>query len=92
MTAEQKAAILAMLKIDLGISAAVYDERFEQLIDVAADMIQHEGCNLDYDSARDQQLIVMYAGWQWRRRDSMEGMPRMLRYALNNRIFGEHMR
>ena len=28
------------------------------------------------------------AAWLWRRRDSGEGMPRMLRYTLNNRIIG----
>ena len=33
--------------------------------------------------------MVMYAAWMWRRRDSMEGMPMMLRIALNNRVFGE---
>jgi hypothetical protein len=36
-------------------------------------------------------LVVMYAAWLWRKRDNMEGMPRMLRYALNNRIFQEKM-
>lgn len=30
----------------------------------------------------------MYTAWLWRRRDSGEGMPRMLRYTLNNRLIG----
>ena len=33
----------------------------------------------------------MYAGWLWRRRDTMEGMPRMLRWALNNKVFSGKM-
>ena len=39
----------------------------------------------------DAQLVVMYAAWMWRRRDSQDGMPRMLRWALNNRIMSEKM-
>jgi hypothetical protein len=29
----------------------------------------------------------MYAAYLWRQRVTGEGMPRMLRYALNNRLF-----
>ena len=53
--------------------------------------IAREGVTLA-DDVGDNQLVVMYAAWTWRRRDSGEGMPRMLRYALNNRIFAEKMR
>lgn len=37
-------------------------------------------------------LVVQYASWMWRKRDTGEGMPRMVRYALNNRIFAEKAR
>ena len=84
--------MLAMLKTDLGISAAqtAYNTRLEQLLTAAQDMIIKEGAStLDASDSLDQQLIVMYAAWLWRRRDEMTGMPRMLRLALNNRVFRE---
>ena len=82
--------MLTMLKTDLGIrTSTAYDERLLQLLTVAQSAIIEEGAsNLDASDALDQQLIVMYAAWLWRRRDEMTGMPRMLRLALNNRVFG----
>ena len=82
--------MLAMLKTDLGISAAqtAYNTRLEQLLTAAQDMIIKEGASdLDASDPLDMQLIVMYAAWLWRRRDNMDGMPRMLRWSLNNRVF-----
>lgn len=91
MSAEQLAAMLANLKIDLGITTTAYDSRLEQYLQAAAVFITEQGATLDYDSIQDAQLIVMYAAWTWRKRDSGEGMPRMLRYALNNRVFSRKM-
>lgn len=81
---------LTMLKTDLGISATGYDERLTQYLSAAEKQIKREGvATLDSTELEDAQLVVMYAAWQWRRRDSGDGMPRMLRWALNNRIFSE---
>lgn len=92
MTGEEKAMLLAFLKVDLGITASIYDARLTQLVEVAYDQIRAEGATtLSAQNLTDQQLIVMYAGWLWRRRDSMSGMPRMIRYAINNRVFSEKM-
>ena len=83
--------MLTMLKTDLGIrTSTAYDARLIQLLTAAESAIRKEGAStLDASDPLDQQLIVMYAAWLWRRRDNMEGMPRMLRWALNNRIFRE---
>ena len=83
--------MLSMLKTDLGISTSTaYDTRLEQLLTVAQSAITEEGAStLDASDPLDMQLIVMYAAWLWRRRDSMDGMPRSLRYQLNRRIFAE---
>lgn len=83
--------MLAMLKTDLGIrTTTAYDERLGQLLTAAEAAIRAEGVEtLEETDPLDQQLIVMYAAWLWRRRDEMPGMPRMLRLALNNRVFGE---
>lgn len=91
MTSAQAAALLAMLKIDLGITTTAYDSRLAQYIASSAEAIGREGATLNYNDAEDMQIIVMYAAWMWRRRDTGEGMPRMLRYILNNRVLGEQM-
>lgn len=83
--------MLTMLKTDLGIrTSTAYDARLTQLLTAAESAIRQEGAStLDASDPLDQQLIVMYAAWLWRRRDDMSGMPRMLRLALNNRVFTE---
>lgn len=80
--------MLEMLKVDLGIVTSAYDTRLTQYISYAKQSIREEGATLDLSSVADMQLVVMYAGWLWRRRDTGEGMPRMLRYALNNKVLG----
>lgn len=84
--------MLDMLKIDLGITGEAYDARLEQYIRAAQLRIQEEGVDLDASAFDDRQLVVTYAAWMWRSRDSMTGMPRMLRYALNNRLFAQKMK
>jgi hypothetical protein len=82
--------LLSMLKVDLGITTTAYDTRLAQYIESAKTEINREGVSLT-SSVNDAQLVVMYAAWTWRRRDTGDGMPRMLRYALNNRLFSEKM-
>lgn len=82
--------MLDKLKIDLGITTDAYNERLSDYLRGAHSMIETEGVTLT-DSDQDQSLIIMYAAWMWRKRDSMEGMPRMLRWTLNNRIMQEKM-
>ena len=81
--------LLDMLKIDLGIRTDAYDSRLGQYLKSAETQIRREGATLLLDDVDDCQLVVMYAAWLWRRRDTMDGMPRMLRYALNNRVMEE---
>lgn len=82
--------LLTMLKIDCGITTTAFDERLAQYVEVAKSEITREGATL-VDIASDSQLVVMYAAWLWRKRDTGEGMPRMLRYAINQRVFSEKM-
>lgn len=82
--------LLTMLKIDLGITTNAFDGRLTAYLENAKAEIRREGITLG-DGIDDAQLVVMYAAWTWRRRDSGEGMPRMLRYALNNRVFSQKM-
>jgi hypothetical protein len=90
MTDAQIASILASLKVDLGIlRTTAYDERLTEIIKASYQMIEREGATLNVSTLDDAQLVVMYSAWMWRRRDTGEGMPRMLRYALNNRVLSE---
>lgn len=93
MTEEQLTTLLSMLKTDIGITATAYDDRLKQYIQNAYKNIKAEGAQtLNVEDVEDAQLVVMYAAWMWRRRDSGDGMPRMVRYALNNRVLGEKAR
>lgn len=87
MTAE----ILSSLKVNLGIRGDGYDTRLEEVIRSAEDFIEMEGLILDPDSDGDRQIVVMYAEHLWRHRETGEEMPRMLRRALNNRLFSQRM-
>lgn len=82
------AELLTALKIDLGITATVYDTRLTAYLEAAQAQMTREGITLQ-SSVDDDTLTIMYAAWMWRRRDSGEGMPRMLRYAINNRLFAQ---
>lgn len=84
--------LLTALKVDLGLVTTVYDARLSEYIQAAKAEITRQGATLDEAENDDAQIIVMYASWMWRKRDTGEGMPRMLRYALNNRIFQEKAR
>ena len=82
------ATLLEALKLDLGISSNVFDARLTARIRTAKERITAEGVTLT-DSEGDKDLVIMYAAWLWRSRVTGEGMPRMIRYALNNRVLGQ---
>lgn len=82
------AEILTLLKIDLQISAKSLDTYLSTLIETARAFIAKEGVTLN-DSAEDGMLVEMYAAYLYRkRREENASMPRMLRWALNNRLLG----
>lgn len=84
--------MLEMLKIDLGISSDAYDSRLSQYLEVAQKEIVRAGVTFpDELTVEDMQLVVIYAAWMWRRRDTAEGMPRMVQYLLHNRIMQQKM-
>lgn len=78
---------LQMLKIDLGITTDIYNTRLSQYLTAATAEIEREGVALT-DSVADGNLVIQYAAWMWRKRDTGEGMPRMIRWQINNRLFG----
>lgn len=84
------AEILTMLQVDLGelYPTAERQAFLSQAISAAQEYIRKEGITLT-DSPGDGQLVEMYAAYLIRKRATAEAMPRMLRWALNNRLFGQ---
>lgn len=84
------ANVLPLLQVDLG-ELYPTDERknyLSQVIDAAFAFIAREGITLE-DTVEDLQLVEMYAAYLVRKRNTTEAMPRMLRWALNNRLFSQ---
>lgn len=81
--------MLIALKTDLGINTTAYDLRLDQYIAAAKKAIEIEGITLDMTDDSDCNLVILYAAHLWRKRDSGEGLPRMIRWLLNNRLFSE---
>lgn len=81
--------LIKLLKVDLQLTTTAFDGYLAQLLAAAEGMIAREGVDLT-DSAEDNQLRIMYADYLYRKRagDNPQ-MPRMLRWALNNRLFGQ---
>lgn len=81
--------LLDTLKMNLSLTTTAYDDYLIELIKVSRQMIAREGIEIRC-TAEDAQLIVMYAAYLFRKRaEDNPIMPRMLRYALNNRLFGQ---
>lgn len=83
------AEILTNTKIDLEISGTSRDTFLENLITSAKAAINLEGITLE-DTVPDGMLVASYAAYLYRKRkDDVTGMPRHLRYLLNNRLLAE---
>lgn len=85
------ADILTLVKADIG--RLVLDENqtafLESCLSSAKAFIAREGITLDLtSSAEDVKIVEMYTAYLWRKRNTDEAMPRMLRWALNNRVIG----
>ena len=86
MTAAERREIL---KVDLQLTTTAFDKYLDHLLQAAEERIAREGIKLT-QSAEDEQLRIMYAAWLYRKRASEDTtMPRMLRFALNNRLVSQ---
>ena len=82
--------LLAILKCNLQIIGTTWDDYLTNLIEASTREIGREGIVLDQTQIDDCNLIVMYASYLYRKRNSDDvNMPRMLRYALNNHLFAQ---
>lgn len=84
------AELLSMAKLNLAIIGETWDGYLTNLITVSKKAIAREGITLNVSDIEDCNLVVMYTAYLYRKRaEDTAAMPRMLRYALNNRIFSE---
>ena len=84
-----QADLLTLLQADLNILSPDPTRlaQLNHLIEAALQLIAREGVTLQEPfSAEDGQLVIMYAAYLFRKRATGEAMPRMLRWALNNRV------
>lgn len=80
--------ILSMTKSNLEMLTTAHDAYLSMLITAAKAEIAREGITLSLADIGDCNIVVMYASYLYRKRAGDEQtMPRMLRYALNNRLF-----
>lgn len=87
-----EADILKILQADLNLINLTepLTEMLNHYIKAAIQMIAREGVGLTAPyTLEDGELIEMYAAYLYRKRATGEAMPRMLRWALNNRLFSE---
>ena len=97
--------LLKMLKANLEKRNKLDDEYLEQLITAAKASITREGITLSESeyTIDEANIIVMYAAFLYDKRRSTaenyktaamnpQGMPYMLRYALNNMLFSQKMK
>ena len=81
--------ILEILKVDLQVSSSALDRYLLALITSARAYITREGIAVR-GTVQDAVLVEMYAAYLYRRRrEENVQMPRMLRWALNNRLFSQ---
>ena len=91
--------LLNLVKLDIGELNTDKDILISANIKEAKQYIATEGATLDMSNAGDVGLVRMYAAYLFRKRasDKADGignvgkMPRMLQFALHNRIVKEHM-
>ena len=90
MTDEQ---ILAMLKSNLSTMTTAQDNYLGFLIESSKKNIAEMGITLDLNESDDVNLVVMYAAYLFRKRaEDNPVMPRMLQFAIHNRLFSEKMK
>lgn len=63
-------------------------KRMGHYIDSAISEIEQTGIVLS-DSADDSMIIVNYAAWLWKKRDTGEGIPIGLKTRIHNRLLSE---
>ena len=78
--------VLALFKIDIGITHTLRDTFFASLLMAAKLEIEEKGITLDLTSVEDQILLSDYAAWKYRKRQEDVGISQNLLFRIRNRI------
>lgn len=86
MDQQTKDNLLALLKLDLGITHDLRDSYFNKVLTSAQKEIERTGIVFDWKNDDDQILVVDYAAWAYRKRQENVPLSRSLQIRMNNRI------
>lgn len=78
---------LALLKTDLGFTGALPSEieaYMKQRLEAASARLEGMGLELDESKPEHLDLLVMFAAYLYRKRNTGEGLPPMVRLAIND--------
>lgn len=81
--------VLALLKIDLGITHNLRDTFFNAQIEACKGEIEGKGIALDLTNAEDQILLSDYTVWRYRTRTEDIPLSNNLHWRIRNRIVKE---
>lgn len=85
----QRGQQLDILKMDLQIMQDLHDEYLLKLLEFAEERVKKEGIKIS-ESLECGMVVIHYAAYLFRRRAGNEtGMPRYLRYELNNMLMSQ---
>lgn len=85
-----KAEKLVILKKDLQMLTTANDDFLETLLDFSAEAIKQEGITLIENDIKCDMAVIQYAAYLFRKRSAEDaGMPRFLRWQLNNLLFSQ---
>lgn len=85
---DEKTRLELLKKEVMAYGSSIYDDLLEAKLKQAESEIKRENITLNLSEYDDSMLVINYAKWLWELRETPNApMPRMVRYALNQRIF-----
>ncbi|SDC06076.1 hypothetical protein [Shouchella lonarensis] len=81
--------LLDLLKLDLGITHMLRDAYFLSLLESSRDQLKARGITLDTSVIDDKMLVVNYAAWTYRKRQTGEPLSPHLTQQIRNRVVKE---
>ncbi|HBF66487.1 MAG TPA: hypothetical protein DDW34_13050 [Clostridium sp.] len=81
--------VLALLKIDLGITHNLRDTFFDAQIEACKAEIEGKGITLDLTNVEDQVLLSDFTAWRYRTRTGDMPLANNLHWRIRNRVVKE---
>ncbi len=78
--------IIAILKLNLGISHDQKDKALLEEIKAAKSELESKSIKIDYDSPEDRMLLVDFSLWRYKNKNEDIALPKSISYRIKNRI------